>query len=325
MRTIQIPETDLELRGVGLGLAGLGLGSFEGAEADRVIGAFLDAGGNTLDTAHVYSDWVPGETARSERALGDWFLRSGKRDEIVLMSKGGHPRLDDWSPRATPEEMAADLDSSLLKLRTDRIDVYFYHRDNPALSAGELVEVMEGFRRAGKIRYYACSNWTVERMREADAYAAARGFRGFVANQAEYSLASAHVRIQAGDTMLVCDPGMEAYHRASPRNLLVPFMGLCGGYFHRILSRGEESVRGDRHDTPVNRALAGRIAAFMKESGFSLTDVLLGFFDTLDFPAFPLAGTSSASHVGELCSALRTDFRAPRRCFSAALGLQSRL
>ena len=134
---------------------------------------FVDMGGNLIDTAHVYSDWVGPERARSERVVGDWLERSRKRSRVVLVTKGGHPDMTVENPdphisRMKKADMVSDLDSSLRQLRTDYIDLYFYHRDDTAQSVGELIEVMEEFRRQGKIRCYGCSNWTTRRMREAD-------------------------------------------------------------------------------------------------------------------------------------------------------------
>ena len=169
---IQIPDTDLSLCPIGLGTLSAGL-KWDGKEADAIFDAYLELGGNVVDTARIYQDWVPGEVGRSERVVGDWIKRSGKRDQIVLMTKGGHPKYtgpqDDLHlSRMTDADMRRDIELSLKALRTDRIDVYFYHRDNLAQSVAEEIETMERFVREGKIRYYACSNWSADRMREAD-------------------------------------------------------------------------------------------------------------------------------------------------------------
>lgn len=84
----------------------------------------------------------------------------------------------------TPEDMRHDLELSLKALRTDTIDIYFYHRDNLRQNVEDEIETMETFRREGKIRYYGCSNWTTERIKEADAYCKKMNYRGFVADQA---------------------------------------------------------------------------------------------------------------------------------------------
>ena len=77
MKKVMIPDTDLVLSGLGYGTANAGL-KWDGAEADWMLEAYLAAGGNVIDTAHVYSDWVPGEIARSERVIGDWIPPPGK-------------------------------------------------------------------------------------------------------------------------------------------------------------------------------------------------------------------------------------------------------
>ncbi len=126
MNNILIPNTELSVSPFGLGTVDAGL-LWDGADADRVFETYLELGGNLLDSAHVYSDWVPPEIARSERVIGDWLARSGKRDKIVLITKGGHPDMTGENPdthmnRMHREDMVKDLDESLKQLRTDYID-----------------------------------------------------------------------------------------------------------------------------------------------------------------------------------------------------------
>ena len=89
-RKIRIPETDIEIFPFGLGTTGAGL-AWDGEDAVRIFDAFLAQGGSPRDTAHVYSGWVKPERARSERVIGDWLSRSGKRNRAVIVTKGGHP------------------------------------------------------------------------------------------------------------------------------------------------------------------------------------------------------------------------------------------
>ena len=180
---ITIPDTGLQLSRIGLGTVGAGI-DWDGAEADKIFDTYLDLGGNVIDSAHVYSDWIPPETARSERVIGDWLERSKKRNKVVLITKGGHPVMTGESPdthisRMTKEDMAQDLEASLKQLRTDYIDIYFYHRDDVSQPVELLVDVMQGFVKEGKIRQYGCSNWSAGRMKEADVYAKSKGYRGF--------------------------------------------------------------------------------------------------------------------------------------------------
>ena len=82
------------------------------------------------------------------------------------------PNPDMHKSRVSESCLKYDLEESLRVLGTDYIDIYFYHRDNEDVPVSELIDIMEDFRKQGKIRYYACSNWTTARMKEADAYAA---------------------------------------------------------------------------------------------------------------------------------------------------------
>ena len=129
MKMIQIPDTDLTMSGVGFGTVNAGL-KWDGDDAARMLEGYLAGGGNVIDTAHVYSDWVPGEIARSERVVGEWIHGRGHREDFILMTKGGHPRFESMTTsRLSKEEMTSDLDSSLEKLQVDYVDIYFYHRD----------------------------------------------------------------------------------------------------------------------------------------------------------------------------------------------------
>ena len=156
MKNISIPNTDLTLSAIGLGTVNAGI-AWDHADAYRIFDSFLGAGGSLIDTAHVYSDWIPGETARAERVVGEWIKsRGGKHYDFVLMTKGGHPRNDTMDvSRMSKADMEGDLDGSLKQLGVDCVDIYFYHRDDQNQTVDELIEVMESFRRAGKIRYYA--------------------------------------------------------------------------------------------------------------------------------------------------------------------------
>lgn len=311
---IDIPNTDLRVSPIGLGTVGAGL-DWDGADADRIFDAYLDLGGNLVDSAHVYSDWVPPETARSERVVGDWLSRSGKRDKIVLMTKGGHPDMTGDNPdvhqsRMTAADMRADIESSLQKLRCDVIDIYFYHRDDVRQPVGQLIEVMEGFKKEGKIRYYGCSNWKAARMAEADAYCAEKGYRGFVANQALLNLGLRHMKPFPDDTMESFDEGMFAYHRRTPGNLAIPYMGVCSGFFHLVAAGNMAAVKDSPYNTSANLKVAARVGELAKKYDASVSQILLAFFDTMDFACAPLYGPQTLEQLQDAMAARRLSLTA---------------
>ncbi len=312
MKPILIPRTDLLLSPVGFGTAQAGR-AYDGKDADRLFDAYVAGGGNLLDTAHVYSDWVAGERSRSERAIGDWIRRRGGHRDVVLMTKGGHPLpgQDMHTGRLFRHDMTADLNGSLQKLGVDCVDIYLYHRDDRTLPVEELVETMEDFVRQGKIRYYGCSNWKTDRMVAAETYCRAHGYRGFVVNQALYNIGTAAALPPADDTLVVCDGAMLAYHRHSD-TLLMPYSSVANGYFHRLSANDKAD---GMYNTAENRALAARLFAFAAARGISLTAALLGFFAAADMPMLPLASSVEAEHLGEITEAMALDFSAADYAF----------
>ncbi len=109
--------------------------------------AFVAAGGTCFDTARHYGD-------ETEAALGRLLERLGIRDSVVLVGKGAH------TPNCRPDVVAAQLDRSLELLRTDRVDVYLLHRDDPTVPVGEFVDAVDAEVRAGRATAVGVSNWT---------------------------------------------------------------------------------------------------------------------------------------------------------------------
>jgi len=138
---------------------------------------YFERGGATFDTAYVYGGGL------MERLLGQWMQHRGVRGEVVVIGKGAH------TPLCTPEHLSAQLLESLERLRTDRVNLYLMHRDNPAVPVGEFVDVLNGHLRAGRIEAFGGSNWSRERLTAANAYAASKALRGFSAVSNNFSLA----------------------------------------------------------------------------------------------------------------------------------------
>lgn len=312
MKKIKIPNTDIEIFPLGLGTVNAGL-RWDEEEADKIFGTFLENGGTLIDTAHVYSDWVPPERARSERAIGDWLKRSKKRNQVILATKGGHPDMTGENPdthvsRMRRADMVSDLESSLKKLGTDYIDIYFYHRDDVSQPAEELIEVMEDFRKEGKIRYYACSNWSTSRMREADEYCCKKGYRGFIANQSLLNLGYKYMNPLSDDTLAYADEEMQQYHRENAGNLLMPYMGVCSGFFHAYAAKGEDAVKESPYYTEGNVRTARRVLELSTHYHATISQVVLGFFGQQDFNCAPLYGPRNAEQLKEAMKAFEIPF-----------------
>ena len=312
MEHILIPESELSVSSLGLGTVDAGL-LWDGLEAARVFDEFLDLGGNLIDSAHVYSDWVPSEIARSERVIGDWLQRSKKRSQVVLITKGGHPDMtgpvkDTHISRMRRQDMQGDLDASLKQLRTDYIDLYFYHRDDLDIPVEECIEVMQDFVRQGKIRYYGCSNWSTERMKAADRYCRKMGYRGFVANQALLNLGYKYMSPLEDDTMCAIDDEMYAYHRENRNNIAMPYMGVCSGFFHIYEEKGEQGVKNSPYYTEGNIKMAKRLSYLKERYHATVTQIVLGYFTVQDFPCVPLYGPRCFEHLKDAAGTFNIKF-----------------
>jgi len=148
---------------------------------NTLLDAYVEAGGNTIDTAHVY------QNGNSEKAVGKWLKGTVKRKDIVILDKGAHP--DSNGPRVTPTDIKQDLYESLERLQVDFIDIYMLHRDNPEIPVEVIIDALNEHKKAGMIGVLGVSNWTNKRIEEANKYAAENGLSGFVVNSPNLSLA----------------------------------------------------------------------------------------------------------------------------------------
>ncbi|MCC6152246.1 MAG: aldo/keto reductase [Candidatus Hydrogenedentes bacterium] len=146
-----------------------------------LLDAVLELGCNTFDTGHEYAG------GEGERAFGRWLESRGVRDRIVIVGKGCHHNAD--RKCVTPFDVSAHLHDSLARMKTDHIDLYMLHRDDPSQPVGPLMEALNAHMDEGKIHAIGASNWTTRRIQEANLYAQARGLTPFVASSPQFSLA----------------------------------------------------------------------------------------------------------------------------------------
>jgi aryl-alcohol dehydrogenase-like predicted oxidoreductase len=156
------------------------------AAAFEVLDAYSAAGGNFVDTADSYAAWVPGnEGGESETMIGDWMAARGNRDQIVVATKVGQ-KADRRGLGASTIRAAAE--DSLHRLRTDRIDLYYAHIDDPSVPLEETLGAFDALVREGKVRYVGASNYTAPRLAEALEVSRRQGLASYVAVQPQYNL-----------------------------------------------------------------------------------------------------------------------------------------
>ena len=153
---------------------------FTGEDAHELFDAMYDLGITAYDTARVYQ--------LSEKSLGKWMALRNNRDKVVVLSKCGHPD-PDGRKRVNEKDMRADLRQSLEYLQTDYIDIYLLHRDDPEVPAGTIVEIFNAMHAEGKIGVFGGSNWTHQRIEEANEYAYKNNLIPFTVSSPNYGLA----------------------------------------------------------------------------------------------------------------------------------------
>jgi aryl-alcohol dehydrogenase-like predicted oxidoreductase len=305
MERRRLPGTDLVVSPICYGA-----GSFDPtaptAGPDRLLKSYRDAGGNFLDTAHCYAFWLPGGAGCSERALADYVRRNGCGD-LVIATKGGHPgapgyrSVEHW---LGPARIESDIDDSLGRLRVERLDLFWLHRDETDRPVAEIVETLNREVRRGRLRWLGASNWRSERIAEANAYAAAHGLAGFVASQPEFSLAVKNTSnpqpqddASRGNVMLFLEAADQAWHRRTQLPV-VPYTSTAGGYF----ASGGESGR-TAFDNPGSRARLRRTEKLAAELDATAGQVALAWLLHQDFPVFPIIGTRNEDHLREYLGA----------------------
>ena len=155
-------------------------------ESFAVLDAYVEAGGNFIDTADVYSSWKEGnQGGESETIIGNWMKARGNRDQLVIATKVGM-----WEKQKglSSGNIKSALDGSLQRLQTDHIDLYYSHEDDSAIPLYETLGTYTELKAAGKIQHAAASNYNIARLREAAHVSESHGFTKYVAVQNKYNL-----------------------------------------------------------------------------------------------------------------------------------------
>lgn len=297
---VTLANTDLQVSKLCYGTNMLGT-AIDQAGSDAILDKFAELGGNFIDTARSYGDWIPdAPEGASERAVGAW-LRGRNRTDFVVATKGCSFdfRVGDYRNRVTPDDLRSDLSESLEHLGVDTIDLYWLHADNPEAPVGPIIDALIAEKHAGRIRWFGASNWTPERILEGNAYAASVGSEGFVAAQPSWGLAKPNPEAAAmqGYTHYY-DEGFDKVHSAGLA--VIPYASQSRGFFTKLDRDGVENLPDhlqSMYVNPANLARLEAVRAVAKRHDTNVNAVVLSFLLSQPEQTIPIFGGSSPAQI----------------------------
>lgn len=277
-------------------LGGNVFGMTAGRDASfAVLDRFVAFGGGMIDTADVYSAWVPGHKGgESERMMGAWLKESGARDSVLIATKVGM-----MPGGLKPDRIREAAQGSLDRLGTDVIDLYFAHKDDPDVPLDEVLGAFAELVDAGIVRAIGASNYSAERLAEALRVADERGLPRYTAMQPELNLLDRD-QYEGALQQLCIDEGLG----------VVTYFSLASGYLsgkYRSADDLGKSPRGARVKPyldgkgPAVLAVMDRMAA---ETGATLSQIALAWVAVQPGVTAPIASATSVEQLDELMGSL---------------------
>jgi aryl-alcohol dehydrogenase-like predicted oxidoreductase len=268
-----------------------------GKEAFDVLDRFAAAGGTMVDTADVYSIWVPGHKGgESESLIGEWLRRGGK---AAVATKVGY---QDGLSAGTIE---AACDASLKRLGVERIDLYYAHKDDPETPLEETLAAFDRLVRAGKVKAIGASNYSAERLEAALAISAREGLAAYEVLQPEYNLiARGGFEGALQDLCIARGIGV------------LPYFGLAAGFLtgkYRSEADFAKSARGSRMGAYLNErglAVLAALDAVAAETGATQGQVALAWLAAQPGVTAPIASARTLDQLEELLGVLTLELSA---------------
>ena len=264
------------------------------ATSFRIIDAFLAAGGTMIDTADVYSAWVPGHRGgESETVIGAWFARRGRRDDVHIATKAG------FVGGLSAGAIERSIEASLRRLRTDYVDLYYAHKDDPGPPFEETLEAFDRLVRAGKVRALGASQIEASRLRQALDVSRANGWTAYTVLQAWYSILE-RPRFEGALAELAKERGLG----------VATFYSLANGYLtgkYRGKADLSKSIRGDRVEPYLNGNGPSVLAAIdqvAEELDATPAQVALAWTAAQPGVTAPLASATSVEQLEELLGSM---------------------
>ncbi len=279
----------------------------DGKNVNDLLDAVYACGINAFDTAENYG--------LSEISLGNWIKDRNNRDNVIVITKGCHPY--DGADRLSVECLKKDIEQSFQRLQTEYIDIYLLHRDVLSVEVGPIVEILNEYHRAGKIGAFGGSNWTHQRLEEANQYAKNRGLVPFTVSSPNYSLCH-QVNDpwggSAGCTTLSGDENIDARKWHAENNMIVlAYSSLGRGLFTgKVRSTEVEKAAkllglgaANAYCQPENFERLKRCEILAAEKNCTVSQIALAWLLKQKINVYPIVSASKAERIQENMMALQ--------------------
>ena len=296
---ITIPETDLVVHPLCLGSNIFGSNADE-AQSHAVMDAYFDHGGNFIDTADMYNQWIDGHIGgESETIIGSWMKARGNRSSMVIATKVAKM---DRRPGLSAKNIFAACEESLNRLQSDYIDLYYSHEDDQNVSLDETLGAYAQLIAEGKVRYIAASNFTPARLRESIKFSEDNNLPAYVAVQDLYNLVD-RTGYETQMAQTVAELGISN----------IPFYGIARGFLSGKYRPGVTEVDSKRasgaleYASDKNFAILESMDAIANNHNASLSAVALAWLRAQPTVSAPIASARTVAQLNEIIQIVELD------------------
>ncbi|MBV9929534.1 MAG: aldo/keto reductase [Alphaproteobacteria bacterium] len=270
-----------------------------GEDAFRILDRFVDAGGRMIDTADVYSAWVPGHKGgESESLIGEWLRRRGAKGDVLVATKVGMLP-GEGGEKLEPARIAAAAEASLRRLGVETIDLYYAHQEDPKTPVEESLRAFDRLVTEGKVRAIGASNYAPESLAKALDFSEREGIARYEVLQPEYHLMGRD-RFEDGLQQLCLEREVG----------VLPYYGLASGFLtgkYRAPADQQQSVRGDRMGKYLNArgyAVLDALDAVAAETKTNPSTVALAWLAAQPGVTAPIASARTPQQLDDFIGAM---------------------
>lgn len=294
MKSIPLGNSGINVSALGFGAMYLGTRSST-ETSFQLLDEYVEAGGNFIDTANIYSHWIQGyKGGESETLIGEWLRQRGNRDQVIIASKVGFP-YQDVKQELSPKTIAQECDRSLKRMGIDTMDVYYAHVDDYTTPIEETLEAFNKLVTAGKVRHIAASNYRAWRLEQAHGISVANGWAQFCCVQQRHT----YLRVKPGGStkpQVASNEDLFDYSRFHQFPIVAYSILLGGAYTKNTIP--------PEYAGPDTDARLGMLNTIAAETGATINQVVIAWMLHSSYPVIPLIAASSHEQLAENLGAL---------------------